>query len=161
MQFEKPGVTLGDVKALALVDVLAYTLAGNRTKTPGDTRSDVKAEELVETLRERLAEVKAQEVGETLMDVTTDSLVEALANTLAELEAKTVGDRLGDTRPRHWLTRLLTPNRGRGQDTRADTMAATLAGVKTERVGETLKRVKAERLVHTKADTLPKVEAEI
>ena len=33
------GVTLGHVKALALVDVLAYTLAGNKRRTPGETLS--------------------------------------------------------------------------------------------------------------------------
>ena len=37
----------------------------------------------------------------------------------------------------------------------------TLARVKIERVGETLKRVEAEPLVHTEADTLQYVEAEI
>ena len=83
-----------------MVDVLAYTLAGNKRKTL--------AKHGAVTLPKRLAEVKAEENGEKLMDVTTDSLVEALANTLAEVEAETVGERLGDGRPRHWLTRLLT-----------------------------------------------------
>ena len=39
VEVEKPGVTLGHVKALALVVVLAYTLAGNKRRTPGETRS--------------------------------------------------------------------------------------------------------------------------
>ena len=39
VEVEKPGVTLDHVKALALVDVLAYTLAGNKRRTPGKTRS--------------------------------------------------------------------------------------------------------------------------
>ena len=47
------------------------------------------------------------------------------------------------------------------RETLGRTQWLTLARVKIERVGETQNRVEAEPLVHTEADTLQYVEAEI
>ena len=108
------------------------------------------------TLAKGLAEVKAEENGEKLMDVTTDSIVEALANTLAVVEAEKTKDwaMVGRGTGRHACSHANRETLGR-------TQWLTLARVKIERVGETLNRVEAEPLVHTEADTLQYVEAEI
>ena len=82
---------------MALVDVLAYMLAGKKGKDMcHDIRRDVEVEALVKTLAVRLAEVKAKTVSDTLGNVEAEALVNKFAATLEEMEAKKIGGTLPD-----------------------------------------------------------------
>ena len=76
MEVQKPADTICDVKALGLVDVLAYMLAGKKgNDTCRDTRRDVDVKELVKTLPDRLAELNSKTVSDTIGHVEAEALV--------------------------------------------------------------------------------------
>ena len=82
------------MKAYALIDVLAYMLAGIRKNTYARRNAEVKA--LAKTLADRLAQVKAKIVRDTIGHVENYSLVNTFAETLAEIKAKTIDATLHD-----------------------------------------------------------------
>ena len=60
VQVERPADTLCDGKALELLEVLAFVLAGKKVKrTCRDTRRDVEVKAFVKTVADRVAEVMA------------------------------------------------------------------------------------------------------
>ena len=91
LQVKKPADKLCDVKVLALVDILAYTLAKKKEKdTYRESRRNVEAKALVKKLAYRLKEErKGQESEHTLGHVQAQSLDNKFSATLAKIKTKT------------------------------------------------------------------------
>lgn len=102
---------------MALVDELAYMLAGKEKKThavtPGET---LWSKALVKTLAVTVAEVKAKKVSHRLDHVQSKALVKKLPATVAEMEAKTIGGTLHDVEAKAQVDTTADTTRGESEN---------------------------------------------